>query len=367
MSSRKSKVQLNFVVGTAAELIKIYPLIFLALKRDARVRVVSTGQARENFHAQFKDFHLEKELLFSPVTSEGDLDRGGKAVKWFLRALTQKKNHLKDNFLTGEKSLAIVHGDTLSTLVGALWAYRLELRLAHVEAGLRSTRLFDPFPEELTRRLVSRFADLHFAPHAAAAENLRRQGVTGTVVETHANTLRDAVMIAPANELKTPPPPYALVNVHRFENLNSEERWQKLVATTLKAAAKIKIIFVCHPQTRRRLELDEGARTAFREAGVVLRDRMSFSNFLALLKGAEFLISDGGSNQEECSYLAKPCLLMRATTERTEGLEASCLLSEFADEKIDAFLNDWRRYRTSSPTTEISPSKIILDTLCNSD
>jgi UDP-N-acetylglucosamine 2-epimerase (non-hydrolysing) len=363
VSSKTNNRPLNFIVGTAAELIKLYPVMCAAMDRGVQVRVVSTGQARENFLMQYRDFGLPGEILEYLVPSEGDLKRTSKALRWFLRALFVSRKQACAKLLNGERAVAVVHGDTLSTLIGAVVARRLGLEVAHIEAGLRSPRLWDPFPEEITRRWVSRLSDYHFAPSAEAEANLTRAGVKGLVVNTQGNTLMDAVRLATTGQHAVPTEPYAMCNLHRFENLNSPERWKTLIETTLMAAQKVKIIFILHPQTRHRLETDPENWKALEKSGVILRDRLSFSGFLTLLKSAEFLISDGGSNQEECSYIGKPCLLMREATERHEGLDGPCILSRFDPHVIKNFIANWTHYRAPMSKESSSPSQIILEAL----
>jgi UDP-N-acetylglucosamine 2-epimerase (non-hydrolysing) len=363
VSSKANNPRLNFIVGTAAELIKLYPVIRAAMNRGDQVKVVSTGQAHGNFMMQYREFGLPMEILDYLVPSEGDLKRTAEALRWFLRALFVSRKRARAKMLTGERAVAVVHGDTLSTLIGAVIARRLGLPVAHIEAGLRSPRLLNPFPEEVTRRWVSRLADYHFAPSAEAEANLIRARVKGLVVNTHGNTLVDAVRLVTGGPFEIPTGPYAICNVHRFENLNSPERWKISIETALMAASKLKIIFILHPQTRHRLENDHENMKALEKSGVVLRDRLSFTAFLTLLKGAEFLISDGGSNQEECSYLGKPCLLMREATERHEGLDGPCVLSRFDRKVIKDFIENWRHYRAPTPKESASPSLIILEAL----
>ncbi|MEK7356433.1 MAG: UDP-N-acetylglucosamine 2-epimerase, partial [Bdellovibrionota bacterium] len=159
------------------------------------------------------------------------------------------------------------------------------------------------------------------------------------------------------------PEAYAMVNIHRFENLNSPARWKTIIDTVVRAAEKTKLVFVMHPQTRHKLDGDRETMKRLTHPNIELRDRMPFSEFIGLLKRADYLISDGGSNQEECSYLGKPCLILRERTERTEGLETCCLLTRFEPELIDRFLADPMKYKTAPLAPSESPSSIILNSL----
>ena len=354
-------MRLNFVLGTAAELIKIYPVIERARARGWDARVLSTGQAGENFMMQYRDFGLPADLLHPLLESRGDLDQSSKALRWFVRSLCISKKTLRSKFLTGPDAFAIVHGDTLSTLSGAWNARRAGLKVVHVEAGLRSPHLLNPFPEEITRRLVTRMADWHMAPDSHAANNLKAARAHGRIVNTEGNTLKDAVALIPIRMNHAGGT--VLVNVHRFENLNSPARWKKIVATVLRASQNRRVIFVMHPQTRHRLDRDRATRESLMQAGIELLERIPFSDFISRLKAADFLISDGGSNQEECSYLGKPCLLLRESTERREGLGGCCVLSRFDDRVIEAFLSDPTKFASSAAGAAPSPSDLILNAL----
>jgi len=357
-------MKLNFFTGTAAELIKLYPLIHLALKQGHDVRVISSGQSRENFLMQYRDLQLDESHLVQLMDEAQDLKQASSALRWFFKAMLTPRRKFRSKILAG--GYLIVHGDTLSTLVGAWLGWRSNLPVVHIEAGLRSSSIFNPFPEEITRRWVSRFSKYHMAPDHVAADNLRRAHVTGQITLTDGNTLLDAVTLSARMQLgKVPSSRFALVNVHRFENLNSNTRWEAILNTAIKAAEKVHVIFVAHPQTRHKLDLDGSALERFNKAGIEIRDRMPFTEFISLLKAADFLISDGGSNQEECSYLGKPCLLLREATERKEGLDSCCVLSRFDVNVIDRFLAHPEKYSTRELHQHNSPSQAILKSLTN--
>lgn len=351
-----------FVLGTAAELIKVVSLIRGAEARGWHWRVVVTGQSSKNFWAQYDDFQLPRAQAHVALVSDQDLAHSGQALRWFLRALTTSPSRWIG--ITEAPQYVVVHGDTLSTLVGATWAWRLGLPLAHVEAGLRSSSWLQPFPEEICRRLVSRLAQVHFAPDEVAQKNLRV--ARGQVVQTGGNSLLDVVR----SETKSPvqsAKSFCVVNLHRYENLRSPSRWSQMVRCVLAAAREYRVVFVMHPQTEQRLNRDPQSRAQLLAAGVELKPRLLFSEFLGLVKASAFVISDGGSNQEECHYLGKPCLLLRDTTERQEGLGGACVLSHFSEQVIADFLADPKRYATSPVNPALSPSTVILNTFASLD
>lgn len=356
-------MRLCFICGTAAELIKIYPLIIEAEERKLPWQLLSTGQSPINLFKQYEDFRLPSDRILHASKGIADLSTSSQALRWFVKAWFQNPR----SFVPDDTNVIIVHGDTLSTLVGSRWGRRLNLPVVHIEAGLRSGKLFSPFPEEITRRMVSRRASMHMAPDDLAAENLRKMGYLEGVFSTGGNTLADAVrLILQKNPLKENTTPYVVANLHRYENLNSGWRWHFMLEVLAKVSRKRKIYFVMHPQTQHKLSKDPILREKLRGAGVVLEPRMPFTKFIQLVAQAEYVLSDGGSNQEECYYLGVPCLILRETTERAEGLHSTCLLSKFDKDLVDDFIADPSRWRRPPATPNWSPSGLVMDTLARS-
>lgn len=358
-----------FCSGTAGELIKLYPLIRLAEERGLPWFALSTGQSAVNYWKQWDDFRLPRSRCGSLISTQADLRTSGEALKWFARATTISASKLArkvvelSGHLPQPSDAWIVHGDTLSTLVGAWYARKLGVPLAHVEAGLRSSHLFKPFPEEINRRCVSRFARFHFPQDELATKNLEKARVSGKVICTGGNTLIDALeRIEQEFEVPKDMPnePYVVANIHRFENLNSGQRWNQTIEVLAQAARTRKVCLVLHPPTEAKLEAEPESRRRLLDAGVELLPRQPFSRFVHYLSGSDYVISDGGSNQEECFYLGKPCLILRESTERIEGLEGPCLLTRFDPTAIDRFLKDPESFRGPRIQFAESPSSLIL-------
>ena len=353
-----------FVLGTAAELIKMYPVILECEKRGKNWFALNSGQSPSNLSKQWHDLKLPSEKLLTTVASLQDLSNSRSALKWFFRALFfSKSNFQKIKF--GANDIIFVHGDTLTTLVGAIWAKKLGLRLAHVEAGMRSGHILEPFPEEICRRIVSRMTSFHFAPDEYAANNLKNENQSGLIISTQANTLLDAIRIVID---RFPPPPESmkskvLVNLHRFENLNSSNRWKQMIDIVRKFSKTYKLVFVMHPPTKHRLDQAPGLQTELETLGIEFKQRVPFSEFSHWLKQCSFLITDGGSNQEEASYLGIPCLILREKTERREGLGGNCVLSKFDPQVVENFFRDPFQFSKEPVAGNIHPAKIILDLL----
>lgn len=360
-----------FFTGTAAELIKIYPLIIHAERNKLPWYLVSSGQSATNLWKQYEDFQLPKEKCITLIETKGDLSNSSQALKWFSRSacLSAKfvRARLKEKLHTdiSENDYWVVHGDTLTTLAGALLGRRLKLKIVHVEAGMRSHNVLSPFPEEINRRIVSRLALYHMVPDANAAQNLKTEGINSNITITNGNTVLDALneTLRSVKAPELPQKPYTVANFHRFENLASSLRWKIQIETLIKNAKKMKTIFVLQPNARHKLNADPETQKRLSEAGVEVIDRLPFSKFMHIMHNAEYVITDGGSNQQECYYLGKPCLLLRDKTESIEGMGSTCVLSEFKTEKIDEFLRDPMQYKRDPIKPERRPTDIIFEAL----
>jgi UDP-N-acetylglucosamine 2-epimerase (non-hydrolysing) len=226
----------------------------------------------------------------------------------------------------------VVHGDTLSTALGALAARLAGARVYHLESGLSSGRLLDPFPEELTRRIVFRMTDVALCPGPESSAYMRRHHPRCEVVDTGGNTIVDAVMMAarvpaaPDADGAEAPPPYLVASLHRFQNIFDAERLQFLAATIEALAARFRIHFVLHPATRKRLQASGLLERLAAVPGVVLSPRLGYRDFLRLASRAACVLTDGGSNQEELAVLGVPTVIMRQHTERPDGLGQNAIM-----------------------------------------
>ena len=323
---------------------------------------------------QWNDFLLPASNVITIVQTKKDLKKSIEACNWFFEALFITKSKIKKiciqqiNDYPKKNEKFVIHGDTLSTLIGAIWGFRCKCIIAHVEAGLRSSNILNPFPEEITRRLVSSFARLHFPQNESSKLNLINSKAKGNVIETEANTLYDALEIIRGQIKNTEnteniKKPYVVANIHRFENLASKSRLETIVDTLCISAKDQPVYLVLHPPTEAKLEKEKELKMRLEKAGVYFYKRVRFSEFVKMIIGARYVITDGGSNQEECAYLGKPCLILRNETERSDGLEESCLLSRFESSKIKKFIFNPENFINQPKKFEKSPSQIIIDEL----
>ena len=350
---------LHVFLGTKAQYVKTAPLLRLMAERGVAYRLIDSGQ-----HAQLSA-GLRAELgVGEPdhvLGGTADVTSLAQAVRWSTRlaAGLGSPPRLRDDVFGGTGGICVVHGDTPTTLLATAMAHRAGLAVAHLEAGLRSHNLLHPFPEELIRLVVMRRAELLFAPHAEAAANLAAMGVGGRVVTVTANTSVDAIRAAPPSPAGGGP---AIVTMHRVENLYRRAVVARLVGAVVELAARQPVRFVVHGPTWEALRRG-GHEDRLRRAGVELVPLAPHGEFVAMLRAAPLVVTDGGSIQEECALLGVPTLVWRRHSERADGVGANVVVSGHDPAVEAAFLAEPGRYRRPPAAVDASPSAEILDVL----
>lgn len=327
------------VLGTKAQLIKMAPVMMELRDRGVPYRFISTGQHKDTTGDILENFQVagpEQFLYEGP-----DVVSIRQMLMWSMKVVFRAFRHRRSLF-PKRNGLVLVHGDTASTLLGALIAKMAGQRIGHVEAGLRSFNYFHPFPEELIRMVVGRMADVRFCPGEWALGNVAKYG-RGRNVDIGGNTLQDSLRVMLSQpqdfELQTPAKDFGIVSIHRFENLKTKEALLRIVELVELVAGQFPLLFILHKPTERKLRQHGLFERLSRLPGVEFRQRYDYLRFMHLVKAARFVVSDGGSNQEECFYMGKPLLLLRAATERKEGLNDNCTLSEYRPERVLAFMS----------------------------
>ena len=309
--------RVTIVLVTRPEAIKLAPVIqeFRACK-SLEIRVVLTGQHREMVSQVMDLFGLSADLDLNLMTPRQTLTHVTCAALQGLR----------DDFQAFPPNLVLVQGDTTTAFAAALSAFYEQIPVGHVEAGLRTDNLLDPFPEEANRRLISQIAHLHFAPTKQSEANLQASGVVGRVLLT-GNTVIDALLRmserAPTLSdlsIDWDAQRVILATVHRRENWG--ERLKNIADGMLR-------VLDSHPDTVLLLPLHRNptVREPLQELlgdhpRVVLTEPLDYDRLVAAMKGCTLLLTDSGGLQEEAPALGKPVLVLRETTERPEAVEA---------------------------------------------
>jgi UDP-N-acetylglucosamine 2-epimerase (non-hydrolysing) len=352
------------IFGTTGELIKLAPVLVRLDAEGHEYTLVTTGQQVQQIPSFLEQFHLRQPDIWLARGANGrDLRVNRDIPGWLgtvLASFFRRRRGLRRSLRSGTRDpLALVHGDTMTTVLGAGMGRTLRVPVAHIESGLRSFDLRHPFPEELNRRMASSLARLHYAPSDWAAANVR----VGEVVNIGSNTIRDSLELVPSGEPPFPLPdvPFGIVSLHRFELLNRRRLLTETLAVLAEAAERTPLLFVDHPVTSAAIERF-GLERMFNER---LRriERLRFFDFVRVEREAAFVITDSGGSQEECYYLDIPCLVHRVRTERREGLGENVVLSELRSDALRRFLDEPSAYRRRSTLPVASPSQVIVDDL----
>ena len=357
-----------YIAGTTAELIKLSPVLRELDDRGEPYRRWTTDQHLAGVVETLGDLGVrqpDRHLL--PAGRRHHTKASRQVPGWVagvLASVVRQRRALRAELRAGGgRGLIVVHGDTFTTVLGGLIGRFLGARVAHVEAGLRSGSLRNPFPEEMNRRVVGRLAQLHFAPTEREAANLRRAKAPGEVVVTGANTVVDALRLAEHDEVDDVelPEHFGLVTLHRFELLRQGEHFAALLTTLADAAGDPPLLFVAGQAEKDRIaELKLGH--LFGPAFTMI-DKRPYAKFLPLLARADFVVTDSGGLQEECAAIGTPCAVHRERTERHQGLGENVVLTRLDLGELRRFLRDWRQLRRGSSVEEYHPSAVIADRL----
>ena len=359
--------QCIFVLGTRAQLVKIAPVLQMAEGSRLRHTVWFTGQHHESVDDLITDFGLTSRFVLPDNPKERSSI--GKLLVWIPKTVYDCYRYVHSVKLwTGKRPLVIVHGDTLSTWLGAVAGRWGGGDIVHLESGLSSGKWNDPFPEEMLRRLTFRKARYAICPNDEAAERMEKYSGC-IVVNTKENTLLDCVRYATkgggdlggaSND------GYFVASIHRFQNIYKREELARIVDEMIAAAKFGEVHFILHPPTELRLK-KYGLYDRLNQApGMHVRPRMPYTDFLALMSSARAVFSDGGSNQEELSYLGVPTLLYRDRSERPDGLGANIRLRGEIPESLQAFIESGAIDRLRTPSRiddDVAPSRATVDVL----
>ncbi len=329
-------VRVLFVFGTRPEAVKLCPLVReLRVRSEFAVRVCVTAQ-----HRQMLDQVLE---AFGVAP---DLDLDIMRPQQTLSGLTARILEALEPVLAVESAdMVLVQGDTTTTLTAALAAFYRRIPVGHVEAGLRTGDVNQPFPEEMNRLLTARIAALHFAPTTRAAGNLIREGVSQDRIHVTGNTGIDAVLYVrdalESGALDGPPWPWLdparrliVVTSHRRENFGDGFVREMRALAQIAARPDVAIVYPVH---RNPNVLGPAHELLGGHPNIHLIDPLPYVPFVDLMRRSCLIITDSGGIQEEAPSLGKPVLVMREKTERPEAVEAGTVkLVGTDDERIVA-------------------------------
>lgn len=298
------KKKLFFGVGARPNFIKMAPL-FKIFAEDTRfiLRILHTGQHYdfEMSESFFRDLKLPKPDFYLGVKEKSQVEQVARILKGAEKVLMKE-----------QPDLVFVFGDVNSTLGIALAARKLNLRIAHIEAGLRS---FDRrMPEENNRIVVDAISDMHFITEESGKENLKREGYSEDTLFMVGNTMIDSlVQILPYTRRKNHKEPYILLTLHRPQNVDNKNKLEEILRAIKDATEGIKVVFPVHPRTLKNINTFGLLHLVH---GFEITKPLGYREFISLMRYARLVITDSGGAQEETTFLRVPCVTVRENTER---------------------------------------------------
>lgn len=313
-------MKVGLIFGTRPEAIKVSTVYHELKNNGIDVKAVVTGQHKEMLYQVLDLFEIKPDYNLQ-IMKQGQN----------LAELTGRLIIKLDEVMKKEKfDYVLVQGDTTSVLAGALSAFYNQIPVGHIEAGLRTGNIYSPFPEEANRKLVGTITDIHFAPTDINVKNLLQEGYPQDKILKVGNTVIDALYWVKKHKKEN------LENIRKKYNINNKkyilltmhrrENWGIPMENTLKAIRsylekneELYIVFPMHlnPLVRETAHkiLDDFERKIFLEP-------LEYLEFIAVMDGAHYIMTDSGGIQEEAPSLGKPTLVLRDTTERPEAIEA---------------------------------------------
>lgn len=321
-----------FVFGTRPEVIKLAPVILELKKYPEKYNVIicNTEQQKELSNQTLSYFGLKADVNLDVMKENQGL----------AEVQARILNKLQDVFSRNKLDATVVQGDTISVLTGALVSFYNKVPVFHVEAGLRSYDLFEPFPEEAMRQMASRITELHFAPTEVNKKALLNENIPLAKVHVVGNTVIDALFCL-SNEVISSAKQFfeeknvpiddnlVLITVHRRENHG--ERIDRIIDAIKCLAQKYsdhKFVIPVHPNPNVKNKINE--RLGMLE-NIHLLTPLDYPMLVYLMKNAKLILTDSGGIQEEAPSFGCPTLVMRYETERTEGVKAGVSILVGAD------------------------------------
>lgn len=320
------------IIGTRPEIIKMAPVIRECEKRNLDFFVLHTGQhySYELDKVFFKDLELPHPLYNLDVGSGSHAEQTGKIMTGIEKVLANE-----------QPDVVLVQGDTNTVMAGALAASKMQIKVGHIEAGLRS---YDRnMPEEINRIVTDHISDHLFAPTNISRANLLREGLSDDRIIITGNTIVDSVIqnkiIAEKNrnildEMELNSKEYFLATSHRAENVDNVSKLQEIIKglKLIGMEYSLPIVFPIHPRTKKMI-----SKFGLKFDGIKIIDPVGFIEFLQLEANARLVLTDSGGIQEEACILGVPCITLRDNTERPETLEvkSNVLVGAVSEKMLD--------------------------------
>jgi len=347
-----------FFIGTKAQAIKCISLLnVLSHDHNLSVVIVDSGQHAQITENIFKNLNNQIKFL-NLHSNEKNISKYFQGIIWFCKFIFKNlifRSLEKENKST--QDICVVHGDTASTLMGLFWGKRNNCKVLHLESGLTSSSLFNPFPEEIIRKITSKFSDILICFDPESYNRLSNNFKRKFVLEVSENTVLETLgEKSDENNVKKN---LVTATLHRTENILSKKRLLAFIELIEMLSEKFDVNWYLHEPTMnsiKKFNLQISNK-------VNLYDLLEHEDFINQLRCSKIVVTDGGSIQEECFYLGNTTVIWRDRTERPYALNENMLVSYFNVKNSYEFVMNNLNKRIPFPQKKSAPSKEIYNFL----
>lgn len=348
------------IIGTMGEYTKMFPVMYFLQKHNIAYKFVHTCQhyeiierIRKKLGGREPDYYL--------TLKKKDLANIWEFLIWAPQVLlnARKLPITKNDFV-------VVHGDAESTLLGLIIGILFRAKIVHVEAGLRTHSIFEPFPEEIVRTIADRFSNVCFPTYQQNVKNIKgSKEIYVTEGNTIFDTIKKALEINPSAKINSlSKKKYVMFTIHRKENSMVKKRLIVILDILEMILKKgFIVIWPLHSNAMYELQskgLIKRVQELQEKYNLQTNKFFDYVDLMHAIKNCQFVASDSGGVQTETYFLNKPMLIMRKRTEIIEGLGETAFLSQLDKKKVDFFLNNYNTFKRKKEIKE-SPSKIVTD------
>ena len=317
--------KLLFIIGTRPELIKVFPIVrYLKSIGNNSFKVVSTGQHKELLQPYWKVFNMVPDYELNIIK------KGQNLSSLTVRAISAIDGLISKNNFSFKPDVIIAQGDTTTVMAASIVSFYNNIKFAHIEAGLRSGDLYNPFPEELNRKIAGLTAHYHFAPTKMAMNNLLKENINrdnihvvgNTVVDTLYYFLKSGILKGHefiCDELRGIKNQFVLITCHRRENHTHLEELIESIHELSVENNELTFIWPVHPNPAVKNRIFES--NLAKKSNVKLIPPLEYLDLLKVISQSRIVISDSGGIQEEAPSFNVPVLILREKTERPEAVE----------------------------------------------
>lgn len=356
--SKMNSNEIVYILGTKAQFIKSKFILENLIKNDLKVFIVDTGQHKEITSSELNYFKDNFEYI-SISKNKKNISSIYSMFKWFMKVIlsTNKIDPIKN------AKYCLVHGDTISTLIGLVIGKKNNLKVVHIESGLRSNNWLKPFPEEIIRTIVTRYSDILSIDSKEAEENIKKYRNKKKIIKLSRNTIYDSV-VETLKQKEVINKNTLTVTIHRTENIYSKKNLESLISLLIKLKNENlynEIEWYCHDITINALQ-NNNFIEILSDNDVQIKELILHSEFINKIYSSKAIITDGGSIAEECSIMNLQTVIWRDVVENKEYLNKNMLLSKYNHDEIIKFLNKKSDGKKLS-IDENSPSEQFVEQL----